>query len=524
MSPQKAIIIGAGPAGLTAALELLKKSDIKPVILESTEDMGGISKTVNYRGNRIDIGGHRFFSKSKWVNDWWKELLPVQGSPTLDEILLKLDTTDKYKATIGGPDPEKTDRVMLLRNRLSRIYSAGKFFDYPVTLNLNTIRNLGPEKLLKIASTYIYARLHPIKEERSLEDFFINRFGWELYNTFFRDYSRKVWGVSCNAIKPEWGAQRVKGLSVTKALLHAANKFVQRDARTGKELTVETSLIEQFMYPKYGPGQLWQEAAGRIEAMGGMILKSHKVVSLAADKNRVLSVEADSSEGRKVFPADYFISTMPVRELISGLGTAVPDDVQSIASGLEYRDFITVGLLLREMKLKNKGHTKTLNSIVPDNWIYIQDNHVNLGRLQIFNNWSPYLLDNIYNIWIGLEYFCNEGDALWSMHDADLIAFAANELERIHLIDRENIIDGCAIRIPKAYPAYFGTFEHFDIIRNFTDCFTNLYLVGRNGMHRYNNMDHSMLTAMAAVENIIRGLDMKDNIWSINAEDEYHEG
>ncbi|MBN1380396.1 MAG: NAD(P)/FAD-dependent oxidoreductase [Deltaproteobacteria bacterium] len=523
MKQKKAIIIGAGPAGLTAALELLQKSDIRPIILEATNDLGGISKTVNYRGNRIDIGGHRFFSKSKRVTDWWTSLFPIQGSPSLDEVLLNIDTTDKYKSTPGGPDPQQNDRVMLLRNRLSRIYSFGKFFDYPVSLSLKTIINLGPVKLVKVAFSYLCARIFTIKHERSLEDFFINRFGRELYQTFFQDYTEKVWGVPCHEIKPEWGAQRVKGLSITAVLLHALKKIIPKTSSAKNGEHVETSLIEQFMYPKYGPGQLWEEAGKKIEQMGGIIHKNQRVCSISVVGNRIAAVETDSPEGKKRFEGDYFISSMPVKDLLAGMDGAVPEEVRSISDGLIYRDFITVGLLLSDLKIKNPDPAKSVSGIMPDNWVYIQENSVKLGRLQIFNNWSPYMVSDINRIWVGLEYFCNEGDALWSMEDSKLIDFAASELAGIHLIDRESVLDGVAIRIPKAYPAYFGTYDRFDVLRDYLDPYRNLYLIGRNGMHRYNNMDHSMMTAMVAVDNILSGVESKDNIWDVNTEEDYHE-
>jgi protoporphyrinogen oxidase len=523
MGGKGAIIIGAGPAGLTAALELLRRSDIHPIVLESTGEVGGISRTVNYHGNRIDIGGHRFFSKSKRVTEWWTEIFPIQGLPSSEEIFLGSDTTKKYSGTKTGPDPEKTDGVMLLRNRLSRIFSFGKLFDYPISLNLTTARRLGFIRLLKIVSTYAYSRLVPINPECSLEDFLVNRFGRELYKTFFKDYSEKVWGVGCTKISPDWGAQRVKGLSIAKAVLHALRKIASPYTRSRRGCKVETSLIEQFMYPKYGPGQFWQEVAKRIEQMGGAILFNQRVVSLTAETGRIVSVEVDSSEGRKEFAADYFISTMPIRELISGMRTVVPSEVQSVADGLIYRDFITVGLLLRKMKIRNDRPTKTLNDIVPDNWIYVQDKNVKLGRVQIFNNWSPYMVGDRDKIWVGLEYFCTEGDALWSLPDRSLIELAVHELANINLVDRKDVLDGCVIKVPKTYPAYFGTFDRFETVRNYIDQFKNLYLVGRNGMHRYNNMDHSMLTAMVAVDNIIGGVDTKDNIWAVNTEDVYQE-
>ena len=534
MAPKEAIIIGAGPAGLTAAYELLDKTDIKPIIYEMTPHIGGISKTVNYNGNRIDIGGHRFFSKSNRVMKWWQNIMPLQGAPAKDDALLgrkvpiasentKRDIGSGEIKKINAPDPEKDDKVMLNRGRLSRIFFLRKFFDYPISLNLNTFSNLELWRTAKIGASYIKNSLSPIKDEKSLEEFFINRFGKELYLTFFKDYTEKVWGVDCCEIKPEWGAQRIKGLSITKAVAHAIkSKFSSNSSIEQKG--VETSLIEQFMYPKLGPGQMWEEVARIIKENGGEIHHNHHVVGIENEKNKIKSIKIKdiSTDDIKTQTGDYFFSTMPIKDLINGMEEK-PENVHDIASKLMYRDFITVGLLLDELKIKNETKMKTMNDLVPDNWIYIQERDVKLGRLQIFNNWSPYLVNDDSKAWIGLEYFCNEGDKLWNMADDEFKQFAIDELEKIDIIDKDDVLDSVVIRVPKTYPAYFGAYENFDTVREFTDKFENLFLIGRNGMHRYNNMDHSMLTAMAAVENIINGINSKDNLWLINAEEEYHE-
>ncbi len=363
----------------------------------------------------------------------------------------------------------------------------------------------------------------PIKDEKSLEDFFINRFGEELYLTFFKDYTEKVWGVDCCDIKPEWGSQRIKGLSVVKAVTHAIkSKLLSNSSIEQKK--VETSLIDKFMYPKLGPGQMWEEVAGIIKQNNGEIHQNHQVIGISNEKNRISEIEIknNSTGDIKNQEGDYFFSTMPVKDLINSMDN-VPDKVENTASGLMYRDFITVGLLLEELKIKNGTGKRTINNLVPDNWIYIQERDVKLGRLQIFNNWSPYLVNDDSKAWIGLEYFCNEGDELWNMSDDQFKKFAIDELEKIDIIDNEAVLDSVVIRVPKTYPAYFGAFEKFDTIKDFTDKYENLFLIGRNGMHRYNNMDHSMLTAMTAVENIINNVKSKDNIWLINAEEEYHE-
>jgi protoporphyrinogen oxidase len=530
-----AVIIGAGPAGLTAAYELLDKTGIVPLVFEMTEDIGGISKTVVYKGNRIDIGGHRFFSKSDRVMQWWLNLFPPQGAPARDDRLLgrAVPLADNcwirplgasQPVLVAAPDPEQSDRVLLVRSRLSRIFFLRKFFDYPVSLTAQTLKNLGPLRIAKIGLSYLKVKLAPIRDERSLEDFFINRFGRELYLTFFKDYTEKVWGVPCRAIKPEWGTQRIKGLSVTSAIGHALRKLVTKgDGLRQKE--VETSLIERFLYPKLGPGQIWEEVAAQIEQNGGTIVRRASVVGIETDGDLIAAVMVRNQDTGEIsrHAGDYFLSTMPVKDLVAALGEQAPAPVRQVADGLCYRDFMTVGLLLKKLKIGNETGVRTVNDLVPDNWIYIQEREVKLGRLQIFNNWSPYMAADPDTVWIGLEYFCSEGDELWSMPDADFGRFAIDELASIDIIDRDDVLDCTVIRMPKAYPAYFGSFQRFAVLRDYTDRFDNLFLIGRNGMHRYNNADHSMLTAMAAVENIIAGRTDKANIWNVNAEDEYHE-
>ncbi len=523
MSKKTAVIIGAGPAGLTAAYELLKKTDIIPIVFEMSADIGGISKTVNYKGNRIDLGGHRFFSKSDVVMNWWQNIMPVQGALSKED--LKLNNKNKIsKLSPNGPDPEQEDRVMLIRSRLSRIFYLRKFFDYPVSLNFNTISNLGIIRILKIGFSYLSVKISPVKNEKSLEDFFINRFGHELYRTFFKDYTEKVWGVPCKKIQADWGAQRIKGLSVSKALFHALKSIFAKEDSIEQKNT-ETTLIDQFMYPKLGPGQLWEKVAELIENKGGEIHLKHKVTALELGQNSITEISVRNEETGEIrnIKGDYFFSTMPVKELIQAINGSVPSNVRGIASGLMYRDFITVGLLLDRLKIKNTTLIKTLNNIVPDNWIYIQEGDVKLGRLQIFNNWSPYMVKDENKVWIGLEYFCNEGDALWEKPDKEFSEFAIEELARIDIINKEDVLDSTVIRMQKTYPAYFGTYDKFDEIAAFTDKIENLFLIGRNGMHRYNNQDHSMLTAITAVENIKNGITAKDNIWAVNVEEEYHE-
>lgn len=531
MNEKTALIIGAGPAGLTCALDLLNKSDIKPVIFEMDSQPGGISRTVNYKGNRIDIGGHRFFSKSDRVMDRWLETMPLQSAPASDDIILNRDLYKSFASGRAAADanPEKTDSVMLVRPRVSHILFGRKFYSYPVSLSVETVKNLGPVRMMKIGLSYIAAKLRPIMPEKSLEDFFINRFGRELYATFFEDYTKKVWGRPCSQIKPEWGAQRVKGLSITGAVLHAVKKlFSGRPAAGGdiRQKGTETTLIERFLYPKHGPGQLWEQTAELVCAKGAQLHYRHRVTGLVMENGRVAGLKVlnlDTGAETEV-RGDYVVSTMPVRELISAMPeSAVPANVRQVAAGLEYRDFLTVGILLNRLKIKNTSETKTVNDILPDTWIYVQERDVLMGRIQLFNNWSPYLVSDPDKVWLGTEFFANETDEFWKLPDAEISRIAAEELEKIGVAERAEILDSVVVRSLKTYPAYFGTYERFDEIRRFTDGIENLYLVGRNGMHRYNNMDHSMLSAMTAAENMISGRTDKSNVWSVNTEQEYHE-
>lgn len=513
MDNRKVLIIGAGPAGLTAAYELLKKSDIKPIVLETEQFVGGISRTFEYHGNHMDVGGHRFFTKNERVNQLWEELMPIQGAPAFDDKLLQNDK--KYQE--GGPDPEKEDGVMLLRNRVSRIYFLGKFFDYPISLKPRTFINMGFVRTMKSGFGYLGSCVHK-REEKSLEDFYINRFGKPLYQLFFEDYTTKLWGVHPSQLSADWGAQRVKGLSLGKTLLNAITKPFKKN--TSK---VETSLINQFEYPKYGPGQLYTKMAEEVKKMGGTILYGEEVDRIELDQNRIKALVTKTGER---FECDDVFSSMPIKDLFNSIGKEnVPQDVYEIATTLPYRDFITVGLLLDELKIKNKTKIKTLNNIVPDNWIYVQERSVKMGRIQIFNNWSPYMVkDPLHKVWMGLEYFCSEGDEMWNSSDKDFIDFAVGELVSMGIIgSKEDVLDSCRLKVKKAYPAYFGSYDHFDKVRNYLDTIENLYCIGRNGQHRYNNMDHSMLTAMVAVDELLEGKTDHKELWNVNAEKEYHE-
>jgi len=520
-----AIIIGAGPAGLTAAYELVKRTDIKPVVFEADYQVGGISRTVNYKGNRMDIGGHRFFSKSQRVMDWWENILPFQSTEPSDSsvTLTYQNQSTKMQKASGGGNPDKTDDVMLVRPRVSRILYNQKFFDYPISFSLGTLRKLGVLRTMRIGFSYLRAMLLPIRPEVSLRDFIINRFGHELYATFFENYTEKVWGVPCEEIPAEWGAQRIKGLSIV-ALLKNAFKKLRRDREAIAQKDTETSLIERFLYPKHGPGQLWEKVAKEIEADGGEIHLQTRVVAIHHEYGAITSVEVITPEGtRQRVSGDMVFSTMPIKDLINGFEPTAPAGVAEVASGLPYRDFLTVGLLLDKLTVNGGATASNLTDKVPDNWIYVQEPGVKVGRIQIFNNWSPYLVADPGRIWIGLEYFVNEGDTIWSQPDEKTIAFAAKELEQLGFASSEALQDAVVVRTLKAYPAYFGTYDSLETVRDYISDFSNLYLIGRNGMHRYNNQDHSMLTAMVAVDGIVEAVDNRDALWEINAEQEYHE-
>lgn len=540
MPRKTAIIIGAGPAGLTAAFELLTRTDIKPIVLEKSGEMGGISRTVNYKGNRMDIGGHRFFSKSDRVMKWWLDILPMQATPQAEHEIAYQGKTRKIQAEQNGhtaANPAEEDRVMLVRQRVSRIFFLRKFFDYPISLSADTLSKLGLTKTFLIGTSYLRSALIPIKNEKNLEQFFINRFGRELYRIFFKSYTEKVWGLPCDEISAEWGAQRVKGLSVKKAITHFISKQIKKKNKDIAQKETETSLIEQFLYPKYGPGQMWEEVAKKVVEMGGEILTEYEVSRVLLNGKRVQAVEAENVATGKpeTFTGDYFFSTMPIKELVGAFNGDVPTEVREVGEGLIYRDFITVGLLLKRLKVKDgsnghnknghnkNGHGGNGHELIKDNWIYIQEPDMQVGRIQIFNNWSPYLVTEASNVWVGLEYFCYETDELWQMADKQMISLAVGEMVKMQMIEETDVLDATVIRVPKTYPAYHGAYERFDLVQRYFDAVPNLFLIGRNGMHKYNNQDHSMLTAMTSVDNIIEGRTDKANIWAVNTEQEYHE-
>ena len=561
--PRRAIIIGAGPAGLTAALELLRQTDVVPLVLEATEEIGGISRTIRYKGNRMDIGGHRFFSKSDRVMQWWMDLMPpevgeaeaeqeisYQGKQRVVAVPARLaqepvlrgagpiliatetDETDvedcpdpaahgHTETIVVAPTVAERDRVMLIRPRKSRIYYLRQFFDYPIRLTVQTLHALGMKRTIRVGVSYLWSRLRKVEPERSLEDFLINRFGRELYLTFFKSYTEKVWGTSCREISAEWGAQRIKGLSLTTAVKHFVKKsLMRRNSRDVAQKGTDTSLIERFMYPKLGPGQLWEHVAEQVCERGGEVLKGWVVDRVRCEGDRVVAIEAVHTSGeRREFAGEYFFSTMPMKDLVRAMDAEVPAAVREVSEGLEYRDFITVGLLADRLKVNEAD-----GGLLRDTWIYVQEPDVQLGRLQIFNNWSPHLVADPTKVWIGLEYFCYETDDLWKMEDEALKQFAIGEVVKIGILTADAVTDGHVVRVPKTYPAYFGTYSRFEELRAWTDSFENLILVGRNGMHKYNNQDHSMLTAMTAVDEIAAtGRVDKRKLWGINTEQEYHE-
>lgn len=512
----KIIIIGAGPAGITAGFELMKKApENEVIILEAEDTVGGISKTVTHGGNRMDLGGHRFFSKNDDVTAWWNQLLPLQGKPAYDDKVLNRPVD----CAPNGPDPETEQRVMLKRNRVSRIYYKKNFFDYPVKMNRNTLVNMGFATTVKAGFSYLSSIVHK-RPEDSLENFYVNRFGKKLYSMFFEGYTEKLWGRHPRDISADWGSQRVKGLSIMAILADLFTKLLpQKGTRT-----VETSLIEEFSYPKFGPGQLWETAAEEFVRAGGILKTGCTVTELHTENGKVDSLTYRCGNETVTLDTDIVISSMPLKDLVLGMN-AVPETIRRIASGLPYRDFVTVGLLLNKLNLKNETKLKTLNNLVPDCWIYVQDTGVKLGRIQIFNNWSPYLVkDPDHTVWIGLEYFCNEADEYWEKSAEDWRDFGISELTSMGILTAgDPILDFHCEKVKKAYPAYFDTYAEINTLIAYLNQFENLYCVGRNGQHRYNNMDHSMVTAFEAVKNILARNPDKTNIWNVNTEQEYHE-
>lgn len=517
---EKIIIIGGGPAGLTAAYELLKQGKYKVIILEKEDGVGGISRTVSINNDYlVDTGIHRFFSKNDKVNEIWNEILPLQSKPAYDDIKLKKER--KYKKI--GSNPEEEDKSMLIKDRYTRIYYNKNFYQYPVSLKFENIKKLGLITTIKAGFSYIKAKIIK-KEETSLENFYINRFGKVLYSIFFENYTKKVWGIHPSEISADWGAQRVKGVSITEVIKDAIKKFLKIKGKKN----VETSLIDTFVYPKLGAGQMWEEMARRVEEMGGKIITNAEVKNIHISGRKVVKIEYIRNQKIEETNADILISSMPIKDLITSIKEEnVPEEIYNIAENLPYRNFISVCMLTKKLNLKNKTNIQTMGDIIPDNWIYVQEPYVKLGRIQIFNNWSPYLFKNKKDIenkvLIGLEYFCSDNDKYWNMSSDDFIKFAKKEAEKLGIIDSDDFIVGKEIKIDKAYPAYYGTYDSINKVIDYINSFENLYCIGRNGQHRYNNMDHSMLTGIEVVNNIKNKVKSKENIWNVNTEKEYHE-
>ncbi len=512
---KKVLIIGAGPAGLTAAYELLSKSkEYEVTVFEESNYFGGISKTVNYKGNRMDMGGHRFFSKSPEVNKWWEDMMPMQGALSKDDIMLGRT----IPLTSGGPDPAKEDVVMLTRHRVSRIFFDGKFYDYPISLKPETFKNMGFFNTMKCGFSYLGSMFHKLPED-NLENFYINSFGRQLYSMFFEYYTENLWGRHPSEIDASWGAQRTKGLSIGGIIKDVFGKVFHV-----KNREVNTSLIEQFKYPKLGPGELWEVTAGKVEELGGTIIKNARVTKLHKENNKLTSLTYEQNGSEYEVSGDYIISSMPLKDLVGGMND-VPSEPARIASGLPYRDYMTLGVLVKKLNLENKTDIKTVGNIVPDCWVYVQDRSVKMGRFQIYNNWSPYMVKDLENtVWVGLEYFCNEGDSFWNMNEEEFSKLGTEEMVKIGLISSlDCVIDTHMEKVKKAYPAYFDTYEEIDKLIDYLDSIGNLYCVGRNGQHRYNNLDHSMMTSFEAVKCILNGNTDKKALWNVNTEKEYHE-
>lgn len=461
------VIVGAGPAGLTAAYELLKH-DIQSVILEKSHTVGGLAQTAEYKGYLFDIGGHRFFTKVTLVEQMWKEVMGADFLP---------------------------------RPRLSRIYYNSKFFQYPL-VPLDALKGLGLREAVRCGLSYLKAQLLPIRPETSFEAWVTNRFGRRLYSIFFKTYTEKVWGIPCTELSAEWAAQRIRGLSMMSLVKNAL--FPQK-ASGNKERVIKT-LIHEFHYPRRGPGMMWQRFRELVEARGSRVIFEAPVEKIFWEPGRVKAIQA----GGRLYEGDHFISSMPIRELIQALDPEPPENVRKAADDFHYRDFLTVVLIIRQKEL------------FPDNWIYVHDPNVKVGRIQNYKNWSPWMVPDPEMTCLGLEYFCFEGDELWTTPDDELIELGRQEMARLGLVKPETVVDGTVLRIEKAYPVYDGVYRRgLETIRRFQIEVPNLQLVGRNGMHRYNNQDHSMLTAILAARNIANG--RRYNLWEVNADTDYHE-
>ena len=463
------VIIGAGPAGLTAALELARRD--RPVtVFEASDAIGGISRTEQRNGWRFDIGGHRFFTKVPEVERLWHQILP--------------------------------DEDFMLRPRMSRILYGGKLYDYPLKA-MNALRNLGPIEAVRCVASYAYAQVRPPKDQSHFEGWVTARFGYRLYRIFFKTYTEKLWGIKATEIQADWAAQRIKNLSLFNAILNAL--------KPQKGQTSITTLIDQFQYPKLGPGMMWERARDLVEKDGGSVVMEAPVVAVHHEGGRATAVTVEVDGERRRVPAGSVISSMPLAQLVQVMDPPPPAEVLQAARNLRFRDYLTVALVV------------PAEAGFPDNWIYVHTPGVKVGRVQNYGSWSPYMVKEGYTC-LGLEYFVNEGDETWSTRDEDLIALGTRELEHLKLVAPGSVSEGYVVRVPKAYPVYDeGYQERVEVVRRWIDEHVpNVHPVGRNGMHKYNNQDHSMLTAMYAAENVLRGEQVRD-LWSVNVEEEYHE-
>lgn len=475
-----------------------------------------IAQTVNYKWNRIDIGGHRFFSKSDQVMKRWFDRMPMQWSPASDYKQLHIP----IEIQSWWPDPDTQDTVMLKRNRLSRLFFRQAFFDYPPTLKRANLKNLGLLNVIQIITSYIASKFQR-HDLSNLEGFYIKQFGRKLYQLFFQNYTRKLRGKDPTKIDSARWAQRVKGVSISELIKTMWQKLWRGNKKDDKE--TQTSLINQFWYPKFGPGHMRETVADEFVAWGGVILKWYKVKEIITHQGVVQQLITTHQWKQIEFACDLCISTMPIKYLFRWLNEA-PEELKQLAELLEYRDFITVGVLLHKLTITNTTNIPTINGIIPDNRIYVHDQAADFLRVQVFNNRSPYMVADSHTARIGLEYMCDKWDALWSKSDDQLKKEAIEQLEKIGIADRRDLIDSTVIKVEKAYPWYFGRwYESFDKLRSYVDSISNLYCIGRNGMHRYNNQDHSVLCALKCVEGIVAGVDNRVSLWKINTEQEYHE-
>ncbi|HKC18295.1 MAG TPA: NAD(P)/FAD-dependent oxidoreductase [Candidatus Dormibacteraeota bacterium] len=468
------VILGAGPAGLTAAYELMKHDVPVSVVDKDPAQVGGLARTVEHKGYRFDIGGHRFFSKNQEIEDLWTEILGAE---------------------------------MLTRGRLSRIYYRGRFFAYPIKA-ANALWNLGPIESVRCLASYAWARIHPVRNPRSLEDWVRNQFGWRLFSIFFKTYTEKVWGISTKELSADWAAQRIKSLDLWVVLRTALLPHSQSHGRG----EIVTTLIDKFRYPRLGPGQMWERIAEIAKQKGEPVRLGRTVSAINHDRGEVVSITtSDGSGGIETFSGTHFISSIPMRELVASLDPPAPAHVRSAADALGYRDFITIALMVDRADL------------FPDNWIYIHDPGVRVGRIQNFKNWSPDMVPDPTKTCLGLEYFCFEGDGLWSMKDEELVALAKDEVRRLGICSPDDVFDGVVVRQRKAYPVYDDSYlANVAVIREYlARALQNLYLAGRNGMHKYNNQDHSMMTALLVARNIASGSALDP--WKVNADAVYHE-